>query len=155
MKRTIRRLMLIVICYCFVVLCYAQSNPEWLRVLPPRTETYYYRVSQAIAKTEEAALKKAFAMAIYESAFALGISVDLQKLEQMSDDSSSLSLSRYVNIPINVVCRYVEETFSPKAYRAYLLCQVANKAGTIPKYKTFNCFFNREEDINHREHREE
>jgi hypothetical protein len=114
--------------------------------LPPKTETYYYRIAQATAKTEEIALKKAFAMAIYESAFAVGMPVDMKKLEHIDDDTTFIMVSKYVNIPINVVCRYVEELFSPRGYRAYLLCQVANMAGTIPKYKTFNCFFNKEEE---------
>jgi hypothetical protein len=146
MGKKIRRLTVIGMCWFWFMSSCAQSNPAWLKMLPPKTETYYYRVSQATAKTEEVALKKAFAMVIYESAFAIGISVDLQKLEQMADDSNSITLSKYVNIPVNVVCRFVEETFSPRGYRAYVLCQVANKVGTVPKYKTFNCFFNKEEE---------
>jgi hypothetical protein len=124
---------------------YAQSNPQWLKSLPPKTETYYYRVAQATAKTEEAALKKAFALAIYESAFALGMSVDISKLEKMSEDSTSVALSMFVNIPVNVVCRHVELLSTSVGYKAYILCQVATDVKVQPKYKTFNCFFNREE----------
>jgi hypothetical protein len=32
-----------------------------------------------------------------------------------------------------------------KGYRAFVLCQVANDVQVTPKYKTFNCFLNREE----------
>jgi hypothetical protein len=103
-------------------------------------------VSQATAKTEEAALKKAFATAIYESAFAIGIAVDISKLEKMSEDSTNIALSKFVNIPVNIVCRHVELLDTQVGYRAYVLCQVANDVKVKPKYKTFNCFLNREEE---------
>ncbi|MDR1416005.1 MAG: hypothetical protein LBJ57_01140 [Prevotellaceae bacterium] len=124
---------------------YAQSNPQWLIFLPPQAETYYYRVAQATALTEEAALKKAFAAAIFESAFAIGIAVDLSKLEKMSEDSASIALSKFVNIPVNVVCRHVEALTTSRGYRAHVLCQVASNVRVKPAYKTFNCFLSREE----------
>jgi hypothetical protein len=134
-------------CACFPDGCEAQTgrSPQWLLFLPPKTETYYYRVSQASAKTEEAALKKAFAMAIYESAFAVGIAVDLGKLVSLSDDSTNIVLSKAVNIPVNVVCKYVEALTTKRGYKAYVLCQVANDVRIKPKYNTFNCLLNREE----------
>jgi len=125
--------------------CYAQQNPRWLMFMPPKTETYYYRVAQASALTEEVALKKAFAMAIYESAFAVGIAVDLGKLESMSDDSTNIALSKAVSIPVNVVCKYVESLATKTGYKAYVLCQVANDVQIKPKYNTFNCMLNKEE----------
>jgi hypothetical protein len=125
--------------------CFAQSNPQWLKSLPKKTETYYYRMAQATAKTEEGALKKAFVKVIYESAFAIGVAVDIGKLEKMSEDSTNIALSKFVNIPVNSVCQYVEMLTTTTGYRAYVLCQVANDARIQPKYRTFNCFFNREE----------
>jgi hypothetical protein len=113
--------------------------------VPAKTETYYYRVAQATSRTEETALKQAFAMAIYESAFAIGIAVDLEKIEQMSEDSTAVTVSKFVNIPINVVCKYAEPLITTRGYRAYVLCQVANDIHVQPEYKTFNCFLNKEE----------
>jgi ABC-type uncharacterized transport system YnjBCD permease subunit len=123
----------------------AQITPQWLSRVPPQTETYYYRVSQATAQTEESALKMAFAMAIYESAFAFGVAVDIKQLEQMTADSALATLSKYVKIPVNVVCKYTEPLVATSGYKGYVLCQVANDARIQPKYKTFNCFWEREE----------
>jgi hypothetical protein len=124
----------------------AQSYPQWLISLPPKTETYYYRVAQATAQTEEAALKKAFAAAIYESAFAIGIAVDLSRIEKMAADSSEIAVARFVNIPVNKVCQHTEALTTRRGYRAYVLCQVAGDVRIKPKYKTYNCFFNKEEE---------
>jgi hypothetical protein len=121
----------------------ALMAPEWVHAAPRKADTYYYRVAQGAAGTPEEALKKAFAMAIYESAFAVGVAVDMQKLESMPADSALVSLSKFVSIPINLVCRFVEE-LAPKGYRAYVLCQVAIDPRVKPAYKTFNCLFNRE-----------
>lgn len=60
---------------------YAQQLPDWVLSPPARTHTYYYRVSQGTGLTEEEAGRKAFVMAIMESAFAIGIPVDVKKLE--------------------------------------------------------------------------
>ncbi|MDR0414249.1 MAG: hypothetical protein LBH84_02380 [Prevotellaceae bacterium] len=122
----------------------AATAPEWMYVTPRKTDTYYYRVAQSVAATQEEALKKAFAMAIYESAFAVGVAVDMQTLEKMSADSAFVSLSKFVSIPINLVCRFVEE-LAPRGYRAYVLCQVATDPKVKPAYKTFNCLFSKEE----------
>ena len=114
--------------------------------MPPKTETYYYRVAQASSLTEDTALKKAFALAIYESAYAIGITVNLGNLERMSEDSTNIALTKFVNIPINVVCKYVEPLIIRRGYRAFVLCQVANDVHVKPKFKTFNCFLNKEEE---------
>jgi hypothetical protein len=129
----------------FAAKSFAQMNPQWLMFLPPRADTYYYRVSQASALTEEAALKKAFAMAIYESAFAIGVAVNLSELETMPEDSLNIALSKFVNIPVNVVCKHTEALTTSRGYRAYVLCQVASDVRIKPKYNTFNCYLNREE----------
>jgi hypothetical protein len=128
------------------LLSFSQYTPQWLYSVPKSSATYYYRVSSATATTEDFALKKAFATAIYESAFAIGMAVDVGKLEAMSEDSTNLALSKFVNIPINVVCKYVEPLTTRTGYRAYVLCQVAKDARTIPTYREFNCFLNKEEE---------
>ncbi len=84
--------------------------PSWIQSPPAKTAGYYYRVSQGTGLTEEAATKKAFAMAILESAFAIGIPVDIQKMEQLKSDSLLVEASRYVKIPINKVCQCIQES---------------------------------------------
>lgn len=90
--------------------------------------------------------QKAFAMAILESAFAIGIPVDIQKMEQLEGDSLLVEASRYVKIPINKVCQCTRELTTRRGYRVYILCQVANDVHEQPKFKSFNCITNKEEE---------
>lgn len=123
----------------------AQSVPAWVQSPPPRTSTYYYRVAHGTGLTGEAAERQAFAMAIMESAFAIGVPVDVKRLEQMESDSLLVEVSRYVRIPINKVCVHVESLVTRRGYRAYVLCQVANDPRIAPNFKSFNCLKNKEE----------
>lgn len=122
------------------------AMPLWVQSPPAKTANYYYRVSQGIGLTEEAATKKAFAMAILESAFAIGIPVDIKKMEQMEGDSLLIEASRYVKIPINKVCQYTKELTTRRGYKVYILCQVTNDVHQIPEFKSFNCITNKEEE---------
>lgn len=122
------------------------AMPAWIQKPPAKTATYYYRVSQATGLTEEAATKKAFAMAILESAFAIGIPVNLQKMEQLESDKLLVEANRYVKIPINKVCQHVMELTTRRGYRVFILCQVANNVHEKPIFKTFNCTLNKEEE---------
>ena len=116
------------------------AMPSWVQCPPAKTASYYYRVSQGTGLTEEAA------MAIFESAFAIGIPVDIQKMEQMEGDSLLVEASRYVKIPINKVCQYTRELTTRRGYKVYILCQVANDVHQRPKFKSFNCITNKEEE---------
>ena len=122
------------------------AMPAWVQNPPAKTDSYYYRVSQATGLSEEEAAKKAFGMAILESAFAIGIPVDLKKMEQQNGDSVLIEATRYVKIPINKVCQYTKELTTSRGYRVYILCQVANDARSKPDFKSFNCITNKEEE---------
>lgn len=121
------------------------SLPHWVQSPPASSDTYYYRVSQGTGLTEEAASKKAFAMAVLESALAIGVPLNLQQLEQMEGDSLLVEANRYVKIPINKVCQHTVELTTRRGYRTYILCQVAKDVRVIPKFKSFNCILNKEE----------
>ena len=124
-----------------------QNNaPEWLNNPPAPTADYYYRVSQGTGITEDEATKKAFGMAILESAFAVGVPVDIKKLEQLNGEDLLVEASHFVKIPINKVCQYTTELSTRRGYRVYILCQVANDARKVPKFKSFNCVTNKEEE---------
>jgi hypothetical protein len=129
----------------FIANVYAQQ-PEWIRQKPPKSETYYYRIAQATADTEEKAYTKALIKTVCESAISTDFPVDMQQLMMMQEDSALIMLAREVNIPVNVVCQYSEKLVSTTGYKVYLLSQVSNKAGKHPKYNDFNCFTNKEED---------
>ena len=123
----------------------AQTVPAWIYSPPTRSETYYYRVSKGIGLTEEEAEARAFATVIMESAFAVGVPVDIKQLEQMDRESMLVMASRYVKIPIHKVGSYSESLSTRRGYRDYVLCQVANDARVVPKFKSFNCLLNKEE----------
>lgn len=138
------------LCFVFlhaslILFCMGQGTPQWIQSPPRKAKTYYYRVSKGEGLTEEVALKKAFAMAIMETAFAIGVSVDIGQLEKMDGDSLMIESSKFVKIPINKVCQYTEGLITRRGYRVYLLCQVANDAHVTPKFRTFNCTLNKEE----------
>jgi hypothetical protein len=120
-------------------------RPAWVDETPPQAATYYYRVAQATAATEDKAYTKALINAICASAFAVDFPVDMSKILRMQEDSALVALSRGVNIPISVVCQHTEKQLSSMSYRVYILCQVAQKAAVTPKYGTFNCKLSREE----------
>lgn len=119
--------------------------PHWVQSPPASSDTYYYRVSQGTGLTEEAASKKAFAMAVLESALAIGVPLNLQQLELLEGDSLLVEANRYVKIPINKVCQHTVELATRRGYRAYILCQVAKDVRVIPNFKSFNCILNKEE----------
>lgn len=122
-----------------------QVLPQWVQSPPASNGTYYYRVSQGTGLTEEAASKKAFAMAVLESALAIGVPLNLQQLEQLEGDSLLVEANRYVKIPINKVCQHTVELTTRRGYRAYILCQVAKDVHAVPDFKSFNCILNKEE----------
>ncbi len=135
-----------IILFCIVgMVAEAQTLPAWVKMPPARSNTYYYRVSQGIGVTEEEAESHAFATAIMESAFAMGVPVDLKNLHKMNGDSLLVTASRYVKIPINKVCSHVDPLVTRRGFRAYVLCQVANDARVVPQFRSFNCILNKEE----------
>lgn len=119
--------------------------PQWIQAPPPASSTYYYRVSQGTGLTEDEADKKAFAMAVLESALAIGVPLDLRQLERLEGDSLLAEASRYVKIPINKVCKYTRELTTRRGYHTYILCQVAKDVHETPDFKSFNCILNKEE----------
>jgi hypothetical protein len=137
------------ICLCFAFAAGALQGyairPAWVDEIPPKTETYYYRVAQATAATEDKAYTKAVINAICASAFAVDFPVDMQLLLKMQEDSALVALSQFVNIPINVACQHTEKQISAAGYKVYVLCQVASDANVRPRYNTFNCKLSKEE----------
>ena len=132
--------------FCIVgMVAQAQTLPAWVNMPPARSNTYYYRVAQGVGVTEEEAESRAFATAIMESAFAMGVPVDLKKLQHINGDSLLVTASRYVKIPVNKVCSHVEPLITRRGFRVYVLCQVANDARVMPQFKSFNCILNKEE----------
>lgn len=120
----------------------AQGRPSWLTQLPEAgNDSYYYRVTMAEARTYEKAYAKAFAMAILESSWKLGVAVDtkadVQTLEQGILDNISVQQTQMV-LPLNKVCEYVEQLNSSMNVRLYILWQVATDGSRKPQFEPFN-----------------
>ena len=113
--------------------------PYWVNQLPKSPEkTYYYRVTKAEGKTYEEAYAKAFSMAILESSWKLGVTVDPTSSAQTIEQSitSSINIQNDVLVlPLNKVCEY--ETKTGNRTTLYILWQVARYGNVEPKFEDF------------------
>lgn len=124
--------------------CRAQSvgTPYWINSIPSADgENYYYRVTSAEAENYEKAYTKAFAMAILESSWKLGVAVnkndDIATIEGNLTDNLKLR-SVNMNLPINKVCEYSEQLLTSNGVRIYILWQVARYGNSDPEFDDFN-----------------
>lgn len=131
----------------FVCAQIEREMPQWVTQLPaanPRNH-YYYRVTIGEGPNYDKAYAAAFAKAIMEAKWKIGVRVN------MSDDVSALEedITKAINvqeqsmaIPINKVCDYWEEFYrsSTKMTRLYVLWQIADDGSVNPKFEDFtNC----------------
>ncbi len=140
MKRTIIFLFTI----GWVLLCNAQSivgKPYWIQNRPQTDSKcmYYYRVTQGDGATYDKAYANAFAKAILESSWKLGVEVnttdDLQTIEQGITNNISVGESHMV-LPLNKVCEYIEPQ-SGRNVRIFILWQVAKYGNRTPNFDEF------------------
>lgn len=120
----------------------AQNVPYWVAKIPTATnETYYFRVTQAAEPTYEQAYARAFAMAIMESSWKMGVAVDAKNdmttIERGIADSLNVR-SHSSNIAINKVCEYTERDVMSDKVRIYVLWQVAASGNINPQFDFFN-----------------
>lgn len=124
--------------------CNAQSMPKWVTNKPASNNiTYYYRVTIGEGINYDKAYSSAFAKAIIESSWKIGVKV------KSEDDINTIENGIYENITIpenqkklamNKVCEY-RESFndSGKTYiRLYILWQVAATGNTTPIFDDFS-----------------
>ena len=101
---------------------------------------YYYRVTRGEGDNYDKAYANAFAKAILESSWKLGIEVntsdDLQTIEQGITENISVASSRMV-LPMNKVCEYIEPTSGKMGTRIYILWQVAKYGNRVPNFDEF------------------
>lgn len=122
--------------------------PQWVTNIPSANPTnhYYYRVTIGEGATYDKAYANAFAKAVMEAKWKLGVRVDV------SDDMSALeqNITSAINvqnqsmeIPMNKVCDYWEEYYpssSKKNIRLYVLWQIASDGRVYPKFEEYtNC----------------
>lgn len=117
------------------------QRPHWISQKPTEAENYYYRVTMAEAKTYKEAYAEAFAMAILESSWRLGVVVSkTDDLSAIKDDvMENIEVKpRNMNLPMNKVCEYEEIVPSGTKVRLYILWQVAKYGNKDPEFEEFN-----------------
>ncbi len=133
------------ICWALISAQQIFAYPNWLNNIPKteETEMYYFRVTQGEGKTYEKAYANAFAKAILESSWKLGLEVntsdDLRTIENNLLNNINVESSR-MKLPLNKVCEYVENASGSANKRVYILWQVAKFGNRPPNFKEFtNC----------------
>lgn len=140
------KIQLLILALCWALFCSAQqaagSRPYWIQNRP-QTESkcmYYYRVTQGEGTNYDKAYANAFAKAILESSWKLGVEVntsdDLQTIEQGITNNISVESSR-MTLPLNKVCEYIEPTSGKMGIRIYILWQVAKYGNRVPNFDEF------------------
>lgn len=116
------------------------QRPQWILQKPTEAENYYYRVTMAEAKTYKDAYAEAFAMAILESSWRLGVAVsktdDLSAIKDNVLENIDVK-SRNMILPMNKVCEYEEIVPSSSKIRLYILWQVAKYGNKDPEFEEF------------------
>ena len=120
----------------------ADNKPYWI-TNRPQTETtcmYYYRVTQGEGSNYDKAYANAFAKAILESSWKLGVEVnttdDLNTIEKGINANISVGTASMV-LPLNKVCEYIEPLSGRMGIRMYILWQVAKYGNRAPNFDEF------------------
>ena len=116
--------------------------PSWVKTRPsPSNETFYYRVTMGEGTNYDKAYANAFAKAILESSWKLGVEVkssdDIKTLENGIYENLTLD-EKQMNIPMNKVCEYVEPLMGKTGVQIYILWQVASYGNVKPIFDDFN-----------------
>ena len=133
------------------VAVYAQADremPQWVTNLPSANpqKHYYYRVTMGEGVTYDKAYANAFAKAIMEAKWKLGVHVnvsdDIAALEGQVTSAIDVQ-EQNMSIPINKVCDWWEEYYqssTKKHIRLYVLWQVADDGRFEPRFEDYtNC----------------
>lgn len=133
------------------IVAFAQTDrelPQWVTNLPSANpqKHYYYRVTMGEGLSYDKAYANAFAKAIMEAKWKIGVRVN------MSDDMAALEgqvtsainvQEQNMTIPINKVCDWWEDFYpetSKKHIRLYVLWQIADDGRFEPRFEDFtNC----------------
>ena len=142
------RSILTIVATFFCLLSWAQPGrelPTWTYQIPSSNAKshFYYRVTMGEGATYDKAYANAFAKAILEASWKHGVRVnakdDMAALETSITQSISID-DHTMQIPMNKVCDYWEQLYSPNRIRLYVLWQIADDALNDPKFEEYtNC----------------
>lgn len=146
-----RRIVIPFLLLCLPIVAFAQVGremPQWVTQLPAANpqKHFYYRVTMGEGVTYDKAYASAFAKAIMEAKWKIGVRVsmndDIAVLEGQVTDAINVQ-EQNMTIPINKVCDWWEEyrpAASAKQIRLYVLWQVADDGRFEPRFEDFtNC----------------
>lgn len=134
--------LIIMISWAFSSFAQLPKMPSWVNNRPvPSNDTFYYRVTKGEGAIYDKAYANAFAKAILESSWKLGVEVknsdDLKTLEDGIYDNITLN-EKQMNLPMNKVCEYVEPLKGKTGVQMYILWQVASYGNVKPIFDDFN-----------------
>lgn len=144
MKYRLTFLLFILLCWALGVNAQHDNFPSWVSKRPvSEKKSYYYRVTIGEGENYDKAYAKAFARAIMESSWKLGVEVkttdDLQTIENNITSNVEVVSSR-MTLPMNKVCEYIEPLSGRMGVRIYILWQVARQGNIAPDFDEFlNC----------------
>lgn len=121
-----------------------RTLPYWVTQIPntDANKHYYYRVTMAEEVTYDKAYANAFAKAVMEAKWRLGVEVhfqdDIKVLESSVTEGVNVNQD-FINIPMNKVCDYweVNHTSRGDLIRLYVLWQVAKSGNQEPQFDEF------------------
>lgn len=138
-----KRFILLSVIAGWALLINAQSAlPYWVHNRPATEKDcmYYFRVTKGEGNNYDKAYANAFARAILESSWKLGVDVntadDLQTIENGINENISVSAS-HMSLPLNKVCEYTEHLSGRMGIRVYILWQVAKYGNRSPQFEEF------------------
>lgn len=116
--------------------------PNWIVKRPtPSNSTYYYRVTMGEGINYDKAYANAFAKAILESSWKLGMPVssggDLKAIENGIYDNITIGENQ-MKIAMNKVCEYSERLKEKTGMKVFILWQIAVAGNITPIFDEFN-----------------
>ncbi len=132
---------------CLILTANAQTGrvlPYWVTQLPSAgaDKNYYYRVTMAEDVSYDKAYANAFAKAVMEAKWRMGVEVhfqdDVKSLENSVTEGVNVNQD-FISIPMNKVCDYWEANHTPMGdlIRLYVLWQVAKFGNKEPQFEEF------------------
>lgn len=111
------------------------SKPAWVSqkpIAPPRSY-FYYNVSMGEGNNLDKAYENALKNVVKDVWLKNGGRITTE------DGTNSITLEDFsMKLPINPVCRYWLQLYSPSRIRMYVLWQIADDANVYPKWEDFN-----------------
>lgn len=111
------------------------SKPSWVSQKPtaPSNSHFYYNVSMGEGANIDKAYEDALRNAMKDAWLKIGGRITT------GDGTNTITIEDFtMKLPINPVCKYWLQLYSPNRIRMYVLWQIAEDANVYPKWDDFN-----------------